>query len=276
MQAHTTRQRERPDLHLVSGIFGSGWGPSPRRRIVRLLDADPDLAEGLTPQELLAATRHAVAPLIEVPVGEWKPAPRPEAAPLGALVLRGVVVRQVRVGNRQAAELIGPGEIIRPADADDGLQAPVPYETTWWVVQQAELALLDERFAQVAGRFPSILDRVFGRMAERATSTTVLLAISQLAGLEVRILALLWHLADRFGQVERDGVVIPIRLTHEILSRLAGAQRPSVTTALNRLKRGGHVRRGPGGCWVLPGCPPTEMPSELAAVAPLVVADAPS
>jgi CRP/FNR family transcriptional regulator, cyclic AMP receptor protein len=52
--------------------------------------------------------------------------------------------------------------------------------------------------------------------------------------------------------------VVPIRLTHETLSLLVGARRPSVTTALTALSNaGGIVERRPDGEWVLHGLPPT-------------------
>lgn len=253
----------RAGLHLVDEIFGSPWAQPRAPRTVRVLEADPRLCDGLPPHEVALAANHVVAPVIELPVGDWLPGDSVEVADgVGVLLLSGVILRQVRVGTREAAELIGPGEVLRPLDADEGLLAPVPYATTWCVVQEAELVVLDARFAQVAGRWPSILGTVFARMACRARSNTVLLAIAQLGGLELRLLALLWHLADRFGRVERDGVVIPLRLTHEVLARLAGAQRPSVTTALSRLKRSGLARRGPGGTWVLHGEPPPELATD--------------
>lgn len=260
MESTRTARTDRADLHLVDDVLSSPWGQPRAARTLRVLDADRELLAGLSPGDAAMAAKHVVSPVTELPVGEWTP--RDTAAitgAIGVLVVSGVILRQVRVGTREAAELIGPGEVIRPLDADEGLDAPVPYTTSWSVVQEAELVVLDHRFAQVAARWPAILDTLFRRMTSRARSNTVLLAIAQLGGLELRVLALMWHLADRFGRVERDGVVIPVRLTHEMLARLAGAQRPSVTTALSRLKRQGLVRRRTGGCWVLHGAPPAEL-----------------
>jgi hypothetical protein len=55
--------------------------------------------------------------------------------------------------------------------------------------------------------------------------------------------------------VTLDGVVVPVRLTHEMIGRLVGAHRPSVTTALTQLTRTGRIRRLPHG-WLLLGDPP--------------------
>jgi hypothetical protein len=69
---------------------------------------------------------------------------------------------------------------------------------------------------------------------------------------------LFWHLADRWGKVTKDGIVIPLKLTHQVLGRIVGAQRPSVTTALKTLTDRGALNRAPDGTWVLHGEPPDE------------------
>ncbi len=59
----------------------------------------------------------------------------------------------------------------------------------------------------------------------------------------------LWHLADRWGHVERDGVVVPLPLTHETIGRLVPTRRPSVSTALKQLsERRLATRRDDGAC----------------------------
>jgi hypothetical protein len=72
---------------------------------------------------------------------------------------------------------------------------------------------------------------------------------------DARVQALLWHLADRWGHVTLDGVVVPVRLTHDMIGRLVGAHRPSVTTALSELNREDRIARLPHG-WLLRGDPP--------------------
>jgi CRP-like cAMP-binding protein len=85
------------------------------------------------------------------------------------------------------------------------------------------------------------------------------MALSHLTRVEVRLLALFWHLADRWGRVASDGVLVPLRLTHQTLAALVGAQRPSVTTALGGLADSGRVTRRDDGGWVLHGEPPLEL-----------------
>ena len=80
-----------------------------------------------------------------------------------------------------------------------------------------------------------------------------------------RLLALLWHLADRWGKVGPDGTHVPLRLTHATLAQLVGAQRPSVTSALRGLEQRGLLRRLPeGGGFLLFGEPPGDPEQALA------------
>jgi CRP/FNR family cyclic AMP-dependent transcriptional regulator len=78
-------------------------------------------------------------------------------------------------------------------------------------------------------------------------------------GLELRLYVLFWHLADRFGHVAAEGVVVPLRLTHETLGRLVAARRPSVTTALKKLAEQGLVGAREDGTWLVGGDPPAEI-----------------
>ena len=60
------------------------------------------------------------------------------------------------------------------------------------------------------------------------------------------------------GRVRTDGVILPLRLTHNVLADLVAARRPTVSTALGELIRDGLLRSVPNG-WVLVGEPPGEL-----------------
>ena len=81
-------------------------------------------------------------------------------------------------------------------------------------------------------------------------------AIAHLKRIDDRLLALLWCLAERWGRVSPDGVVVALRLPHRTLGSLVGARRPSVPTALGQLMARGEVERRPDGGWLLLGNPP--------------------
>ena len=61
-----------------------------------------------------------------------------------------------------------------------------------------------------------------------------------------------WHLADRWGHVSPEGVVLELpRLTHEMIARMVAARRPSVTTGIRRLRELGVIEVRSRGRWVL-------------------------
>jgi hypothetical protein len=65
------------------------------------------------------------------------------------------------------------------------------------------------------------------------------------------VLLMLRHLGDRWGHVTREGTVVPLPLSHEILGQLVGARRPTVTIAVRALVASGIIQRRPDGSWLL-------------------------
>jgi CRP-like cAMP-binding protein len=236
--------------------------PADRKPVgIRLLEAQPDLAEGLEGDQLADARRHVVALLDKVDQGPWEPSARYTLDPafFGLLVVDGMIARDVELGGRRCSELLGPGDLLRPADYEDGDLASVPSESALHVLEPARVAVLDGRFARVACRYPELVAQLLGRTLRRSRWLAILLTISSMPRVDARVQALLWHLADRWGHVTLDGVVVPVRLTHEMIGRLVGAHRPSVTTALSELSRSNRLRRLPHG-WLLLGDPPAAPP----------------
>jgi CRP/FNR family cyclic AMP-dependent transcriptional regulator len=76
-------------------------------------------------------------------------------------------------------------------------------------------------------------------------------AIVGLPRVEERVLALFWQLADRWGVVRPEGVVVQLPLTHALIGQLVGAQRPTVSLALQSLADDGLLLRGDIGAWTL-------------------------
>lgn len=226
---------------------------------VRLLDADPSLAAGLSEEELAGARRYAVADVVELARGSYAPRHRFDGEGLlGLLVLDGLLVRQVSVGDRHCGELVGPGAVLRPWD-DFGHVAPLPFEVSWRVLRDVRLAQLDRRFLATIVHWPVLIETFTARSAERAHSLAFNVAIHCLRHVHLRLLALLWHLADRYGRVTRDGTHVPLPLSHADLAELVGAQRPSVSVALKRLAEAGLVKRAADNGWLLSHEPPSEL-----------------
>jgi CRP/FNR family cyclic AMP-dependent transcriptional regulator len=221
---------------------------------LRLLEEDPELAHRVPPDRRETATRELTVEVLNLPPGRWSPAGGEGGnGDLGLLVLSGLVVRSVGRSTRLGAELLGPGDIVRPwQDTEGGV---LGFQTSWSVVQPARLARLD---AQLTGRlapYPEIVDCLVGRTLQRARSLAATMAIAQEPTVEARLELLLWQLADRFGRVRPNGVFVPLTLTHSVLARLVAARRPSTTTALGRLSARGVLERGEDG-WILHGDPP--------------------
>jgi CRP-like cAMP-binding protein len=219
---------------------------------VPLLELDADLARAI-PEEL----HERVAPQLRVRLetldgGEWDPARTPiHPHGLGLLVIEGLLVRDLCVESRRCAELLGPGDLLRPSsDPTPGAES-VSAELCWQVAgTPARIAVLDGRVSHLLCRFPALVNDLLDRVLARSRALQFQLALTQMHGVDRRLELLLWQLADRWGRVTLDGVVLPLDLTHEMLGKLIGARRPSVTTALGRLAERGTVLRYEDG-WLL-------------------------
>ena len=85
-----------------------------------------------------------------------------------------------------------------------------------------------------------------GRLGERAERLATAQAISKLTRVDRRVLAFLWHLAERWGRVTSGGVLVPLTLSHRMLGQIVGARRPTVTAAVRLLVESGEVVRRDG------------------------------
>lgn len=228
--------------------------------LVRLVDAEPELVQELPCEQRKRARRSLVAEVLRVRAGSdlSEVAGRHgKASALGMLVLEGVIFRRVELAGRVGVEILGPGDVIRPWESPEAL-ASVPAEVRWCVHEPTRLALLDSDVQHELFRFPSVLAQLTDRLSRRANTLALNLALARLPRVETRLLVLFWHLADRFGHVHRDGVVLPLRLSHDLLAELVFAQRPSVTRSLHGLADRALLRRRENDGWLLLGSPPTD------------------
>lgn len=220
---------------------------------VYVLDVDPDLAADLPPDEFETARARSQALAVEIVGPDWDTASIRQAARpdwLGLLVLRGVMIRQVSVGSRTACELFGPGDVIRPWDAD-GEYEPLPITVGWRVARVASLAILDAKFTHEICAWPTIVSRLTGRVATRARSLALGHAVSHLPRADGRLLILFWLLAERWGRVSPDGIRIGLPLTHDLIAMLVGVRRPTATLALQRLAEADLLHREGRETWRL-------------------------
>lgn len=234
-------------------------GPS---RVINVLDEDPDLAEHLSTPRLEEARRAAVARVLLLQAGAWS-APEERLAETGAtglLILEGVLGRSVSIEGRAGLDLFGTGDLVRPWETAES-EMIAPSEVRWWALRPTRLAVLDARFTSRMCVYPEVIDELSGRLQRRSSSHALRSAIMQQAHLSERLRLLLWHLADRFGRVHPEGVVLPVPLSHELLAQLVGARRPSVSRALKELERAEVIARRPDGSWLLARQPPSKAES---------------
>jgi CRP-like cAMP-binding protein len=225
---------------------------------VRVLDADPDLGTNLHGERFEQARQALVARTEGIGRGAWRP--DVESGPdssggIGILVLEGVVVRRLSLGHRSCAELLGPGDLLRPSQ-DGFSELLAPFSVSWRVIEPLMLAHLDVRFVGRAARFPEMTGELVSRALDRSRLLARMLAVAQLPRVDTRLLIAMWHLSERWGTVRPEGRVLPGFLSHELLGWIVGARRPSVTTALGQLGQRGMVRRQQDGTWLLGDEPP--------------------
>jgi CRP/FNR family cyclic AMP-dependent transcriptional regulator len=227
-----------------------------------LLDLDVDLAEELDVRMRMVARPAVTAMTFDVDSGEVALSELLAAAAPGpgVLILDGVVAINVRVGDRIAAELVGAGDLLQPGGGDpDELLA---CDVDWRVLLPARFAVLDAAFEQRVHPWPHITRALLRRAGRRTHNLDVQRAIVAQPRLEVRLALLLWQLAARWGKVEPGGIRLPLPLTHQLLGRLAGAERPSVSHALARLAHA-EVVIGHGDEWHLLGSLEEQLASML-------------
>lgn len=212
---------------------------------LRVLEEDPDLAAGLEAGEVAAATQALVAPRAALEWDSrghvWRP-PHPRGH-LGLLVVEGLLLREVRLLDTYSAELLAHGDLLRPWDIDGELGLPVPAEICWTALKPAAVAVLDADFVRRSAAWPPVISNLASRAVIRAKSMALNNAVTNLKQVQVRLLVLFFHLADRWGRVGVNVITLPLPLTHETLAKLVGAARPSVTTALGALAERGLLYR---------------------------------
>ena len=217
---------------------------------VEVLRHDRGLAQSVPAQDRARAAAGLRVVCCDIPAGRWDVPVGHRTGTIGLLVLDGFLLRAVSLVGETSGELTGPRDVLRPWD-DDTVDGPLPVTPSWTALTPARVALLDRDFVARAAEWPDLLVEVASRLIHRSRCQASLLAMSHLPRLEPRLLALLWHLADRFGQVEESGVAMPVRLTHETLGCMVGGRRPSVSRSMNRLAAGGLLTpRRAGGWWL--------------------------
>jgi CRP/FNR family transcriptional regulator, cyclic AMP receptor protein len=218
---------------------------------IRLLDHDPDLAEGLSAQQ-----RSAAASLLEVTERRLSPGlwrlegfARGGVETLGVLVLEGALMRSLVLEGRVTAQLFGPPDVLRPwSDAED--LSPRPIHTTWTTLIPTRVAILDREFTVVAAQWPALLAAVSARREHEIDRVAFQVAVMRMPRIDDRLLIMFWRMGQIWGRVTPAGRLIPLPLTHEAIAAIVGGSRPPVSAGIGKLARDGLLTRVEAG-WLL-------------------------
>ncbi len=228
--------------------------------VISIVDADSDLGDLLDPMQLERARRDALTRVQRLSPGDWdaRGAIVADSHHRGFMLIDGLMSRDVDVLGRRCCELLGHGDVMRPWSWDSE-GSHVQAEVGWKVLEPTRLAVLDNGLVQRMVPWPQLGVELFNRGTRRAHALAVALAISHHQRVDDRLLLTLWHLAERWGRVHTEGIVVPLPLGHQRLADLVGAHRPTVTSALGELQRAGSLDRRENGDWVLLGNPPEQL-----------------
>lgn len=245
---HLTRERagQSPCMHFAHSD------------LVRVFERDPDLLEGVDAPAAATLRAQIVTRRLHVDTGSWRPAWADGEVDghLGLLLIDGMLVRTLRLVGRECSELVGPGDLIRPWDGEAPDES-VPAASRWRALQPTTLASLDACFALRIARWPTIASALLARSTQRCRSLVHQATIAHVRNADMRVLLVLWHLADRWGRVTANGILVPVPLTHQLLGQLTCLQRPTVSSALGQLSQQGQLTRLSERGWLLHGEPPT-------------------
>jgi DNA-binding transcriptional ArsR family regulator len=232
-------------------------------RRVRLLDLDPELGLLLEQARLEQAQEEIRVRVARFGIGEWDAARLRGADPahIGLLLVEGVIALEVVIEDIVSTELLGPGDVVRPWRID-GPPELLPVILRWNALSPIQFALIDQQAGVQLTRYPELGAAIVDRLAAQHERAAIMQAIAQLNRVERRLVALFWHLAERWGRVARDGIALPLALPHRLLGELIGARRPTVSTALAELAERGQVVRRDDGTWLITGEPPEPVADE--------------
>jgi CRP/FNR family transcriptional regulator, cyclic AMP receptor protein len=221
--------------------------------VVQLLECEPELGDGLSKEAVAAASHALPVPVAILKRGAWNPRSElSEVGCLGYLIAKGLLIRRVEVAQGSSVELLGRGDLLRPWQED----ASSFCAASWEVLEQSTLLALGPGFTRGLTQWPEIAANLAMRGLRRSRALAADAAIASIVGIEERLLIMLWHLAERWGEPSAEGIHLPIRIPHRVLAEMVGARRPSITSALAQLQVAGRLDRGSDGGWILLGDPP--------------------
>lgn len=187
-----------------------------------------------------------VAERITIRTGTDGAARLAQVAGLPFLVVDGVVMRNIRLGQRTSAVLHGAGDVLAAERPE-----PEPFIAWSRALTPSEIVVLDSGLTAAISGVPALLARLVAAVDAQVAQLGLQTLLGQLVSISERLEVLLPELANRWGTVTANGVMLPAFLSHTVLAALIGVRRPSLTTALIELHDAGRLRRLPDRRWQL-------------------------
>jgi len=165
-------------------------------------------------------------------------------------IVEGVVLKETILAGRTALELLGPGDVLAPP-LTVIRQLESRAVSRYLAHGRVSLAAIEDHFRQGVRRWPVLADLLHDRLGRQTHRASMHLAMLHMPRAEDRVIALFADLAERFGRVSADGILIDLPLTHDMIGGLVGSRRPTVTLALQQLSSDGLLERRDGNRWKL-------------------------
>lgn len=142
-------------------------------------------------------------------------------------------------GRESLMAVLGPGEIFGELSLFD----PGPRTATATALTDARILALGNTSLRpwLAGR-PEVAEALLAALARRLRRTNDALADLVFSDVPGRVAKALLDLADKFGEVTPEGLLVKHDLTQEELAQLVGASRETVNKALADFAQRGWVR----------------------------------
>lgn len=147
-------------------------------------------------------------------------------------------------GHEPVVYLYGPQSVL-------GLRALTSKEHTYWHTSEAltdcEIIIIsaEDYKEKLAGEPEHIVDLLY-LFIQRLNYTERRLYGFIAAETTTRVAAFLYDCALRYGVAQKDEILIPIPLTHQVISEFVGAARESVTISFNKLIKDGVMEHARG------------------------------
>lgn len=127
----------------------------------------------------------------------------------------------------------GPGSFLPFVDEQHSVVALVDSRLT------AITADVFERLLELPGAAHAVVHGLEATLRQKQRTILALASIHHVDRVRQKLL----QLASDFGHVARDGVVLPLPITHELLGEMIGSARETVTRAVDELEQAGFLRR---------------------------------